>query len=349
MTRHRTRALILGVVIVVLIGVPLIFTWGGPRVVVYCAHDRKFAEPILAEFTKRTGLRVDKRYDTEANKSVGLYDDLVREASRPRCDVHWNNEILATIRLERQGVYAPYQSPSALPYPAQFKAADHTWTAFAARARVLVVNTTTVSPEQTPTSLRDLVKPEWKGRLAMAKPLFGTTATHAACLFQAWGPDQARTFFERLRANDVQIVAGNKQVAAGVGVGQFDLGLTDTDDALAEIDQGRPVTMIFLDADAAAGSGQGTLFIPNTVAFIKDCPNPDGAKKLIDYLLSPEVEAMLAEGQSRQIPLNPQVKAELPAVMQPARTARAFPVDFAKATDAWDESQTFLKDTFGLR
>jgi iron(III) transport system substrate-binding protein len=197
--------------------------------------------------------------------------------------------------------------------------------------------------------LLDLTRPEWKGRVAMAKPLFGTTATHAACLFQAWGPEKARDYFERLKANDVQIVAGNKQVAVGVGLGQFDAGLTDTDDALAEIDQGRPVTMIFLDADAAEGSGLGTLFIPNTIALIKNCPHPEDAKKLIDYLLSPEVEAKLAQGESRQIPLNPQVKADMPAVMLPARTARPFPVDFEKAADAWEDSQKFLKDAFALR
>src|SRR5258708_5958604 len=82
------------------------------RVVVYCAHDREFAEEILDEFTRTTGLKVLARYDTEANKAVGLYEDLVRESARPRCDVHWNNEILATIRLQEQGILQPYQSPA---------------------------------------------------------------------------------------------------------------------------------------------------------------------------------------------------------------------------------------------
>src|SRR6266446_4804900 len=65
------------------------------RVVVYCAHDREFAEEILEDFHRASGLEVVPRYDTEANKAVGLYEDLIREAGRPRCDVHWNNEILA--------------------------------------------------------------------------------------------------------------------------------------------------------------------------------------------------------------------------------------------------------------
>src|SRR5581483_9726648 len=69
-----------------------------PRLVLYCAQDQEFAEKVLDDFTKRTGLAVAPKYDTEANKSVSLYMELMREKSRPRCDVHWNNEILSTIR-----------------------------------------------------------------------------------------------------------------------------------------------------------------------------------------------------------------------------------------------------------
>jgi iron(III) transport system substrate-binding protein len=319
------------------------------RVVVYCALDREFADQILEEFTRETGVEVVKRYDTEANKSVGLYEDLVREAGRPRCDVHWNNEILATIRLQRRGVYAPYESPSAEPFPAQYKAADHTWTGFAARARVIIVNQDRVKPEEHPQSLDDLTRPHWKGRVAMAKPLFGTTASHAACLFEARGPEAAKAFFEKLKANQVNLVAGNKQVAVGVGGGQFDAGITDYDDAVAELDQKRPVTIIHPDAASKAGDGRGTLFIPNTVALIKNGPNPEGGKKLIDFLLSPAVEAKLAQTSSKQVPLNPNVQDDLPPYIALARQATTLEVDFAQAADAWEESQHFLKQLFAIR
>src|SRR5579859_3344854 len=190
------------------------------RVVVYCAHDREFAEDILEDFTRQTGLKVAVTYDTEANKAVGLYEDLVREKARPRCDVHWNNEILATIRLQEQGILQPYRSPAGEPFPKAFKAADHSWHAFAARARILLINTKLVSKKDRPQSLRDLTGPAWRGKMAMAKPQFGTTASEAACLFQAWGPEKARAFYKALHENGVHLVAGNKQVAVGVGQGQ---------------------------------------------------------------------------------------------------------------------------------
>ena len=100
-------------------------------VVLYCAQDQEFAEATLADFQRATGLTVTTSYDTEADKSVSLVANLQQEAGRPRCDVHWNNEIIGTIRLSRIGLLAPYASPSAVPYPPQAKAADHTWHAFA--------------------------------------------------------------------------------------------------------------------------------------------------------------------------------------------------------------------------
>lgn len=329
---------------------PLAGCGRGPseQVVVYCAHDREFADEILRDFTRQTGIAVVPRYDTEANKSVGLYEDLLREAARPRCDVHWNNEILATIRLHQKGVLEPYASPSAAPYPALFKAKDHAWTAFAARARVLLVNTQ-LARGDLPKTLWDVTEPRWKGRVAMAKPLFGTTATQAACLFATWGEEKSQDFYRKLHANDVRIVPGNKQVAVGVGQGQFAVGLTDTDDAFAEIDAGHPVAIVYPDADAPPDSDRGTLFIPNTVALIKGAPHPAAAKKLIDYLLSPAVEAKLARSKSRQIPLNPRVQVELPKYLATPRTARALPVDFARAAEQWHDSQAFLVKQFALR
>src|SRR6516162_8976039 len=89
-----------------------------PRVVVYCAQDEEFAVQLFDDFKKQAGLEVAAHYDNESTKSVSLYEELVREAGRPRCDVFWNNEIVSTIRLQRKGLLEPYASPAAGAYPA---------------------------------------------------------------------------------------------------------------------------------------------------------------------------------------------------------------------------------------
>lgn len=316
-----------------------------PRIVLYCAQDQPFAKGVLKDFTDETKLDVAPKFDTEATKSVGLYNEIVAEGDKPRCDVFWNNEILNTLRLQKQGLLAAYPSPSAKPFPDWTKGKDHAWQAFAGRARVLIVNTKLLAAEKHPKSLLDLPRPDYKDRLVMAKPLFGTTATQAACLFEVLGEQKARDFFKGLKDNGVQIASGNKEVAERVGQGKNAIGLTDTDDAIDEVNAGRDVAILFPDSTADQGR-MGTLFIPNTLMLLAGAPNPDGGRKLIDYLLSPPIEKKLAEGPSAQIPLNPDVEAKLPAAIEAGRKAKAMKVDWLNAAALWDKSQEFLTKEF---
>lgn len=312
-----------------------------PEVVVYAALDREFSEPILNDFTARSNIRVLGKYDLESTKTVGLTQAIMGEAARPRCDVFWNNEILNTLRLEERGLLDSYQPPQAEHYPELFRSPSGTWHGFAARARVLIVNTDLVSPEDMPTSIQDLASPRYKKRTAIAKPLFGTTATHAACLFAALGDDKAKSFFQSLRDNEVHVLGGNKQVAEAVAAGNLAYGLTDTDDAIIEVEKGSRVKIVYPDRD---DSQLGTLFIPNTLAIVKGCPHPAEAKQLVDFLLSAEVETALAKCPSAQIPLGDQVTTQ-PRVETP-KTVKAMPVDFAAAAKKWDDAAKYIHEQF---
>ena len=176
-----------------------------------------------------------------------------------------------------------------------FRSPKGTWEGFAARARVLIVNKNLVPQSDRPKSIEDLADPKWKGRVGMAKPLFGSTATQAACLFAFWGPDRAKAYYRKLKENQIEQLAGNKQVAVDVSAGKIAFGIADTDDALEEVEHGQPVVIVYPDQQPG---GMGTMFFPNTLSVIKGCPHPEAARKLIDYLLSPAVEAQLAAGPS---------------------------------------------------
>jgi iron(III) transport system substrate-binding protein len=314
-----------------------------PRVVLYCAQDHEFADDILKEFTRQTELAVAPKYDTEANKSVSLYFEIVHEKDRPRCDVFWNNEILSTIRLQKQGLLVPYASAPDKPYPC---AADNTWHAFAARARVLIVNTNLVPEAERPRGLLELTEPRWRGLVTMAKPQYGTSATQAACLFQVLGRERAEAFYRGLKANGVHISPGNKQAAEWVGQGRtaggqpVAVGLTDTDDAMEEIKAGRPVAIVFPDQQ-----GIGTLYIPNSVAIVKGGPNPEGARKLVDYLLEGDIEAAL-EKSGWHFPLRNGPDAMRAPTQELEGGKRRMDVDFEKAAELWEEAQVFLTNEF---
>jgi iron(III) transport system substrate-binding protein len=331
--------------------IPLLFvTWAtlvsgctsepSSEVVVYTALDEGFSRPIFGDFEQKTGIDVRPKFDTEATKTVGLAQAILAEQDRPRCDLFWNNEILNTLRLERAGLLRAYISPAAAAFPAFAKSPGGMWHGFAARARVLIVNTERLAEGERPTSVDDFRDAKWKGRCGIAKPLFGTTATHAAVIFAKLGEDGATTFFHAVKAN-AQVFAGNKQVALAVAAGQIDWGITDTDDAIIEIEGARPVAIVYPDQ----GKGQpGTLFIPNTLALIKGSPHPEAAERLVDYLLRPAVEEKLAAGPSAQIPLNPAVDVELR--VQSPKTVRPMDVDWQAAADQWDAAYAFLTEEF---
>jgi iron(III) transport system substrate-binding protein len=316
------------------------FSSSGPEVVVYAALDGEFSEPILNDFSKATQIEVLDNYDIESTKSVGLTNRIRLEKARPRCDVFWNNEILNTLRLEREGLLEAYLSPNAANFPAEFVSPSRHWVGIGARARVLIVNNKLVSADQRPTSVHDLADPKWKGKCGIALPLFGTTATHAAVLFSTLGEEQAKQFFADVHAN-AKVLSGNKQVALEVGAGQLAWGLTDTDDAIIERDNGQDVSFVFPDQ---AEGDSGALLIPNTICIIRGGPNPAEARRLVDHLLTPEVEDRLAVGASAQFPLG--AKATKTSRATSDKTIRWMKVDYRAAADEWQTAADFVRKTF---
>jgi len=312
-----------------------------PEVVVYTSLDQTFSEEILGRFEDETGIRVHAVYDTEAAKTTGLANRILVERQRPRADVFWNSEIVRTLVLERRGALAVYRSPAAQGIPDRFKDPDGHWTGFAARLRVLVVNTRAVPEGDWPHSILDLTAPRWRGRVALANPLFGTTATQAAALFATLGAPRALAYYRALADNDVAIVAGNATSKDRVAAGEMAVGFTDSDDVFLALDRGLPVQMIFPDQEEG---GLGTLLIPNTVALVAGAPHPEQGRRLIDYLLSADTERRLAFARGRQIPLRPGV--ERPAGVPDPATLRLMSVDYDALVDHLDESSGALRELF---
>lgn len=309
------------------------------EVVVYTSLDRMFSEPILDAFEKETGIKVLDVYDSEATKTTGLVNRLIAEKDNPRADVFWNSETGRKIILKKKGILTKYVSRSASDIPAHFKDPDGYWTGFAARCRILIYNTDLLKEEDLPKSIFELAEPKWRNKVAIAHPLFGTTATHAAALFTYLGEEKAKEYFEALKANDIMITDGNASARDRVVDGTVPIAFTDTDDALVAIKQGKHVNIIWPDKD-----GIGTLLIPNTVALVNGGPNSEAGKKLIDFLLSHKIEEMLAHCDSGQIPLRSSVQRP-PHVPTPDNI-KVMQMDYEKVADWMEPSGRFLQELF---
>ncbi len=309
-------------------------------VVVYTSVDQVFSEPVFQHCEAQTGLQVRAVFDTEETKSTGVLNRLLAEAQTPRADVFWSGDPVRPFVLIERGLVAPYPSPAARSLPAAFRAEDGTWTGFAARARVLLVNTDLVEPSEMPTSIRDLAAPRWRGQTAMANPLFGTTTMHVAALFTAWGDTEARAFLDSLRANEVRIASSNGEVERLVVAGEVAFGLTDTDDAHEAVASGAPVAVVYPDQEDL-----GTLFMPTTVVLLEGGPHPDAGRRLVDCLLSAEVERRMAEAAAH-MPLREEVPT--PQGVRRASDLRAMPVDYARVASTMTRIEPWLRAWVGL-
>ncbi len=247
---------------------------GRPQVVVYAAQDQVYAEPIFQEFTRQTGIAVRPVYDNEAVKTVGMANRLLAEKDHPQCDVFWGNEELRARQLAARGVFRETNGLAT----------------FGCRTRRLVVNTNKLSPAAVPRSLLELTNAQWSGRIALAYPLFGTTATHFQALRQHWGEERWLAWCRALQANHPFLVDGNSAVVQTVARGDAVLGMTDSDDIAAGRADGQPV--------AAAPLSPETLVIPNAVCVVRGAPHPREAEELFRYLQRPEVLEQLVKASA---------------------------------------------------
>ena len=100
--------------------------------------------------------------------------------------------------------------------------------------------------------------------------------------------------------------------------------------------ESKDIGIVFLDRD-----GIGTLIMPNTVNLIKDSHHSENAKKLIDFLLSREVEAKLALSCA-QMPLHKGIK--LPKGVYTLDNIKAMDIDYDKTSKKLEEIQEYLKN-----
>jgi iron(III) transport system substrate-binding protein len=310
-------------------------------VTVYVSTDRVFSEPVLREYERRSGVKVNAVYDTEETKSTGLANRLLAEKPQPQADVFWSNEPVRTLMLRSREVLAPYKSPSAEGIPASLVDPDGYWTGFSARMRVIAYNTTLVKSSEAPASVFDLVDPKWRGQVAMADPRFGSTSFHVAALYAIAGDQKMDDFFRRLKENGVRVVDGNSVVRDLVARGEVKVGLTDTDDVNVALEDGQPIGMVLPDK-----SGLGVPVMPNMVSLIANAPHSEEARRLIDYLLSADVESQLAQSEAVQIPLHTGVPG--PRNMPAIETFKPMTLDYAKAASRVDDVTNRLAAILGL-
>jgi iron(III) transport system substrate-binding protein len=280
-------------------------------VVIYTSQDEVFAESILQQFEQESGIRVRKVYDSEAVKTVGLVNRLLAERDNPQCDVFWNNEEFRTRQLAARGLFRQTNG----------------WTRLGYRSRRLVINTNFITPARAPRTFSEATNEIWRGKVALAYPLFGTTATHFQALRQNWGDAAWRAWCRALVANKPFLVDGNSVAVKLVSRGEAWLGFTDSDDIADAQRDGAPIQTVPVS--------QETLIVHNTVGILQNCPHPQAAQRLYEFLSQKQVSQRLVE-----------LHALEGAALDASTSSHCLQVDWDKLLRDLDAATTETKEIF---
>jgi len=306
------------------------------RVVLYCSVDDVYARPIIAELEKKTGLQIEALYDVEAAKTAGLANRIRGEKSRPRGDVFWSSALLQTLLLQREGLLQEYSSPSAKDIPAEFKDKKGAWTGMGVRSRVIMSNSQQKTQNKIGVSAEDLLEPQFKNKIGISNPQFGTASDWVATLTVRWGKEKTLNYFRDLKKNGVHVLAGNGVVAEKVANGELLAGVTDSDDYSTFAKKSKIENRFILNANGFE-DGVSTIKIPGSVAILKSAPHSANAKKLVDAIVSLEIEKMLVKKMpgvlpTRRFPLDGEQKYDSEILFVPDSEN---PTDTAKWANAW--------------
>ena len=241
-------------------------------VVLYTSQDQVYAEPLIAEFTKQTGIKVLPVFDSESVKTAGLVQRLIAEKNHPVADVFWSNEEMLARQLVARGVLN-----------SNFVA--H----IGERTRRIVINTNKVSVTDAPRTVGELADPKWRGKVAMAYPVYGTTAAHMARLREAWGDEKWKQWCEEFAANKPFIVDGNSLVVKLVGAGEASIGVTDSDDVAAGLRNNLPIAAVPIEPKF----NDEYLRIPNTIGIVNGAESKKAAMQFYEFAQSKKTLAAL--------------------------------------------------------
>ncbi len=253
------------------------------RVVVYGSLEGDIFDDIRKSFEKKTGIAVDYWRASAASvteRSLGEH-----RAGKAIADVVATNSTPMLI-LYAEKIFTRYLSPAAKDFPPDIVHPD-----LGPRYRTGVVgilyNRSVLKPEAAPKSLEDLLKPEFRGKLALPDPTRGViAASWPASLYKLMGKDRAEKFIRDLAATRPAIVEGVLNAAERVTTGETPLGISYLKYVVAFGQKGAPLD--YVREPKMLGHG-------HYVGLDNKAAHPSAAKAFIDFFLGEESMKVMAK------------------------------------------------------
>ncbi|MBE9198935.1 iron ABC transporter substrate-binding protein [Nodularia sp. LEGE 06071] len=276
-------------------------------VTIYSGRGEKLISPLLEQAKKDLGMNIQVRYGDTAELAIAL----VEEGKNSRADLYFAQDAGALGLLERRNLTLPISSNLLNRVDSRFRSPQGHWIGISGRARVLNYNTNLVKKEQLPKSVWDLVKPQWRGKVAWA-PTNGSFQSFVTAMRVLEGEPRTLQWLKAMKANGAKVYRNNTTIVEALGRGETQIGLVNNYYLanFKKTDPKFPVAAHYTNQDAASMINIAGVAIMNST---KQKPE---VEKLIGYLLRPSSQAYFAKetneypvvsgvaGPVNQVPLN---------------------------------------------
>ena len=291
----------------------------------------------LRKIKEKTGITVP-----QDNKNSGqTLAQLVAEKASPVADVAYLG-VTFGIQAKKEGVTAAYKPAHFDDIPAGLKDPEGHWFTIHSGTLGFMVNVDALKGKPIPKSWKDLTKPEYKGMVGYLDPASAFVGyVGAVAVNQAMGGsldnfDKAIGWFKEVQKNDP--IVPKQTSYARVLSGEIPILLDYDFNAYRAKYKDKANVAFVIPAE-------GTVVVPYVMVLVKNGPNAANGKKVLDFLMSDDGQAVWANAFLRPVRTSA-ISKEAEAKFLPASDyARAKPVDYAKMADSQKSfSERYLKE-----
>jgi len=255
---------------------------------IYSGREERLVKPLFDRFTKDTGITLNVRYGSSAEMAATILE----EGDSGRADVFFAQEAGLLGFVAREGLLKALPQRTLDRVPARFRAPGKRWVGTSGRARVIAYNTDELTKAQVPTTIWELTKPQWKGKIGLP-PTNASFQAFVAVMRIKHGEDRTRDWLLGLKENDVRFYGNNTQVVQAVGRGEVLVGLVNH----YYLHNIRVQTPDIPVENAFLGKGDpGALVNCAGVGIVSSTKRTAAAQRFVDFLLSPWAQRFIARG-----------------------------------------------------
>lgn len=259
---------------------------------IYTTREPGLIQPVMDAFTAETGIAVNLSYIDD-----GLVERLTAEGARSPADLVMTVDIANLKQIVDAGVVQAVESDVLnAAIPAQLRSDENLWFGLTTRARIIYASKERVADGEV-TTYEDLTSDKWAGRICSRSGLNNYSLALLSAVIAHKGEDGARDWAAGLRENLARKPEGNDRAQVrAIWAGECDISLGNTyymGGMLADPEQqawANSVRIIFPTFEDG-----GTHVNVSGVAMTQSAPNRDEAVQLMEFLVSPEAQAIYAE------------------------------------------------------